>query len=148
MFHIPDKTIVWHLNGYMPLPRRWKVELTAHLWAGTALTPRDIRPQNVLLDELFTARISAFGLAKCEDEVILVDWACDCYKDGNLELLVENDEEALGDMKRVKKFVMIAIWCIQEDPSLSPTMKKVTQMLEGAVEVSGPPEPSSLISSI
>ncbi|GFZ18210.1 receptor-like protein kinase 1 [Actinidia rufa] len=166
----------------------------------------DIKPQNVLLDDLFTARISDFGLAKllnrnqtrtttairgtkgyvapewfknmaitakvdvysfgvllleliccrknfelngnCEDEEILVDWAWDCYKDGKLELLVKNDEEALGDMKRVEKFVMIAIWCIQEDPSLRPTMKKVTQMLEGAVEVSGPPDPSSFISSI
>ncbi|GFZ20742.1 receptor-like protein kinase 1 [Actinidia rufa] len=82
----------------------------------------------------------------CENDVILVD--CDCYKDGKLELLVENDDEALGDMKRVEKFVMIAIWCIQEDPSLRPTMKKVTQMLEGAVAVSVPPDPSSFISSI
>ncbi|KAK7819692.1 g-type lectin s-receptor-like serine/threonine-protein kinase lecrk1 [Quercus suber] len=61
---------------------------------------------------------------------------------------VENDEEAKNDMKRVQKYVMIAIWCIQEDPSLRPTMKKVVQMMEGAVEVSVPPGPSSFISSI
>ncbi|XP_057484154.1 G-type lectin S-receptor-like serine/threonine-protein kinase LECRK3 isoform X1 [Actinidia eriantha] len=166
----------------------------------------DIKPQNVLLDDLFTARISDFGLAKllktnqtrtttairgtkgyvapewfknlpitakvdvysfgilllevifcrksleleaaCENEVILADWAYDCYKEGKLSLSFENDEEALCDMNRVEKFVMIAIWCIQEDPSLRPTMKKVTQMLEGAVEVSAPPDPSSFISSI
>ena len=33
MFDVPgdrDKTIVWHVNGYMPVPRGWKVELTAH----------------------------------------------------------------------------------------------------------------------
>ncbi|KAK7844728.1 g-type lectin s-receptor-like serine/threonine-protein kinase lecrk2 [Quercus suber] len=69
-------------------------------------------------------------------------------KDRKLNLLVENDEEAIDDMKRVKKYVMIAIWCIQEDPSLRPTMKKVVQMMEGAVEVSVPPGPSSFISSI
>ena len=59
-----------------------------------------------------------------------------------------NDEEAIHDMKRVEKYVMIAIWCIQEDPSIRPTMKKVVQMMEGAVEVSVPPTPSSFISSI
>ncbi|KAK0603924.1 hypothetical protein LWI29_010159 [Acer saccharum] len=81
-----------------------------------------------------------------EDQMVLSDYAYDCFRDGNLDLLVEKDEEVMNDMKRVKKFVMIAIWCIQEDPSLRPTMKKVTQMMEGAVEVSTPPDPISFIS--
>ncbi|KAJ6702595.1 G-TYPE LECTIN S-RECEPTOR-LIKE SERINE/THREONINE-PROTEIN KINASE SD2-5 [Salix koriyanagi] len=80
--------------------------------------------------------------------MVLAYWAYDCYKDGEVGLLVEADEDAVLDMKRVVKFVMIAIWCIQEDPSLRPTMKKVTQMMEGTVEVSAPPDPSSFISSI
>ncbi|KAJ6340943.1 hypothetical protein OIU78_009172 [Salix suchowensis] len=83
-----------------------------------------------------------------EDQMVLAYWAYDCYKDGEVGLLVEADEDAVLDMKRVVKFVMIAIWCIQEDPSLRPTMKKVTQMMEGTVEVSAPPDPSSFISSI
>ncbi|KAK7844733.1 g-type lectin s-receptor-like serine/threonine-protein kinase lecrk2 [Quercus suber] len=68
--------------------------------------------------------------------------------DRKLELLVENDEEALSEKKRMEKYVMIALWCIQEDPSLRPTMKKVVQMMEGAVEVSVPPDPSSFIMSL
>ena len=44
--------------------------------------------------------------------MILADWAYDCYADKKLNLLVENDEEATDDMKRVKQYVMIAIWCI------------------------------------
>ncbi|GKD02313.1 hypothetical protein Tco_1177287 [Tanacetum coccineum] len=43
---------------------------------------------------------------------------------------------------------MVAIWCVQETPSLRPTMRKVIQMLEGAVEVTEPPCPSPFSSSV
>ncbi|KAL4612166.1 hypothetical protein ACB092_08G179500 [Castanea dentata] len=177
-----------------------------HEECSTQIIHCDIKPQNILLDDSFSARISDFGLAKLlktdqsrtatrirgtkgyvalewfknmpvtikvdvysfgillleliccrksfeaepkdEDQMILADWAYDCYKDRKLELLVENDEDATDDMKRVEKYVMIAIWCIQEDPSLRPTMKKVVQMMEGSIEVSVPPGSSSFISSM
>ena len=80
--------------------------------------------------------------------MILADWAYDCYNERKLDLLVEKDEEAIDDLKRVENYVMIETWCIQEDPSLRPTMKKVVQMMEGAVEVSFPPGPSSFSSSL
>ncbi|RVX12751.1 G-type lectin S-receptor-like serine/threonine-protein kinase LECRK1 [Vitis vinifera] len=160
----------------------------------------DIKPQNILLDDFLTARISDFGLAKLlktdqtqtttgirgtkgyvapewfktvpvtakvdvysfgivllelifcrknfepavedENQMVLADWAYDSYLERKLDLLVEKDQEALDNMEKLEKFVMIAIWCIQEDPSQRPTMKKVTQMLEGAIEVPLPPDPS------
>ncbi|KAA8549585.1 hypothetical protein F0562_001397 [Nyssa sinensis] len=106
----------------------------------------DVYSFGILLLELICCRRSVETDASSDNEIILSDWTYDCYKEGKLHLLLENDEEAIHDMKRFEKFVMIAIWCIQEDPLLRPTMKKVTQMLEGAVEVSVPPDPSSFIS--
>ncbi|XVF60816.1 hypothetical protein PTKIN_Ptkin08bG0078300 [Pterospermum kingtungense] len=73
-------------------------------------------------------------------EVILVDLVYDCYRIRRLDKLVENVESKI-DMRRLERLVMVAIWCIREDPSLRPSMKMVTQMLEGVVQVSVPPCP-------
>ncbi|KAK3443535.1 hypothetical protein EUGRSUZ_B03649 [Eucalyptus grandis] len=172
--------------------------LYLHEECKTQIIHCDIKPQNILLDEYYNARISDFGLAKLlisqththtairgtrgyvapewfrnmpitvkvdvysfgvllleticcrrsidieagnEERVILADWAYDCYREGALEELVEKDEAALNDMKKLERFVRVAIWCIQEDPALRPTMKKVMLMLEGIIQVSAPPSP-------
>ncbi|XXG46272.1 hypothetical protein AAC387_Pa02g1156 [Persea americana] len=175
-----------------------------HEECSTQIIHCDINPQNILLDESFTPRISGFGLAKLmkadqtrsitsirgtrgyvspewfknmpittkvdvysfgvllleilccrrnieadlenEERVILTDWAYDCYSETKLDLLVENDEEAMDDMKKVERMVMVAIWCIQENPMMRPGMMKVTEMLEGVVEVSKPLQPYSISS--
>ncbi|CAN1750420.1 G-type lectin S-receptor-like serine/threonine-protein kinase LECRK1 [Linum perenne] len=81
------------------------------------------------------------------EEVILAEWAYECYTEGKLKKLVNNDLEATADMGKVERFVKVAIWCIQDDPSMRPGMKKVVHMLEG-VNVPLPPDPTSFISSI
>ena len=100
----------------------------------------DVYSFGVTLLEIICGKSSvAFAL---QEEEALIDWAYECYKDKKLEKLIENDEEASNDMKRLERLVIVTIWCIQEDPSLRPSMKKVTQMLEGVIEVFVPPNPS------
>ncbi|XP_062083931.1 G-type lectin S-receptor-like serine/threonine-protein kinase LECRK3 [Humulus lupulus] len=107
----------------------------------------DVYSYGIMLLEIICCRKN-FEQEIEEDQMVLADWAYDCYRDDQLSLLLKNDHEAMSDMGKVEKYVMVAIWCIQEDPSLRPTMKKVTQMLEGTVEVSIPPDPYSFISSL
>ncbi|KAM0069063.1 putative protein kinase RLK-Pelle-SD-2b family [Helianthus debilis subsp. tardiflorus] len=169
-----------------------------HEECSTQVIHCDIKPQNILLDDCYNAKISDFGLAKllmmdqsrtstgirgtkgyvapewfrstpitvkvdvysfgvlllemisCRKSVVinesdskdvvvvLTDWAWDCYQEGRLEVFLENDLEALDDYKRLTMFVKVGLWCVQENSSMRPTMKKVIQMLEGVVEVNEP----------
>ncbi|OAY44731.1 G-type lectin S-receptor-like serine/threonine-protein kinase LECRK3 [Manihot esculenta] len=107
---------------------------------GSITVKIDVYSYGVVLLELICCKSSvAFGMG--DQEEALMDWIYECYCKKKLGELVENDEEARNDMKRLERLVMVAIWCIQEDPSLRPTMKKVTQMLEGVTHVSVPPRP-------
>ncbi|KAL7617820.1 hypothetical protein Lser_V15G02563 [Lactuca serriola] len=175
-----------------------------HEECSTQIIHCDIKPQNILLDDYFNAKISDFGMAKLlmlnqshtntgirgtkgylapewfrntpvtvkvdvysfgvllleiiscrkslvfesDDEgmVVLTDLAWDCYQEGRLEAFVENDMEALNDHKKLATFVMVGLWCVQENSSLRPTMRKVNQMLEGGIEVVEPPCPYSSFS--
>lgn len=71
-----------------------------------------------MLMEMICCRKSFEPEREKEEEVVLTDWVYDCYREGRLELLVTNDEEAINDMKKLEMLVMVGIWCIQEDPSL------------------------------
>ncbi|KAI5675228.1 hypothetical protein M9H77_06178 [Catharanthus roseus] len=102
----------------------------------------DVYSFGILLLELVCCRKNVETEMKDEKQVILSEWAYDCYEEGKVHLLIAFDEEAQDDFKRVGNFVMIAIWCIQEEPSLRPSMKRVVQMLEGSVQVSVPPYPN------
>lgn len=169
-----------------------------HEECSTQIIHCDIKPQNILLDDSLTAKISDFGLAKLlvnhqsrtltgirgtkgyvapewfrntpvtikvdvysfgvvlleiiccrrcveielERAAILIEWAYECYKKGELKSLVESDEEALVELKKVEKLVRVAIWCVQDLPLLRPSMREVTHMLEGVLEdVAAPPCP-------
>nr|DAD29968.1 TPA_asm: hypothetical protein HUJ06_031436 [Nelumbo nucifera] len=62
-----------------------------------------------MLLELLCCRRSIEPKLEDENKVILIDWAYDCYTEGRLDKLAENDEEEMDDMKGLEKFVRITI---------------------------------------
>ncbi|KAE8716980.1 hypothetical protein F3Y22_tig00110076pilonHSYRG00004 [Hibiscus syriacus] len=77
------------------------------------------------------------------DSRMLTYWAYDFFNiEGAIEALIGDDMEAINDRMSLERFLMTALWCIQEDPYLRPTTRKVTHMLGGVVQVTIPPDPS------
>ncbi|KAI3778754.1 hypothetical protein L2E82_08137 [Cichorium intybus] len=79
------------------------------------------------------------------NEVILEDWVYECYETDQLLKLV-NDEDV--DRRTLDRMIKIGLWCIQEEPSLRPSMKTVMLMLEGTVKIPVPPDPTSFLSVV
>ncbi|XXG56643.1 hypothetical protein AAC387_Pa03g4005 [Persea americana] len=88
----------------------------------------DVYSYGVMLMEIICCRKNIVLEQQNYDEAILTVWAYDCYKNGRLDMLVDHEEEALNDTGKLNRLVMVAIWCIQEEPSLRPSMKKGRQI--------------------
>ncbi|XP_061376418.1 G-type lectin S-receptor-like serine/threonine-protein kinase SD2-5 [Gastrolobium bilobum] len=167
----------------------------------------DIKPENVLLDDNFSAKVSDFGLAKLMTReqshvfttlrgtrgYLAPEWITnyaiseksDVYSYGMVlleiiggrknydptkssekshfptfafKMMEEGKVKDILDSKlktyengvdvRVHIAVKVALWCIQEDMSLRPSMTKVVQMLEGLCTVPKPPTCSPMASRL
>ncbi|XP_072969290.1 G-type lectin S-receptor-like serine/threonine-protein kinase LECRK2 [Typha angustifolia] len=119
--------------------------VAAEWFRNSAITAKvDVYSFGVMLLELVCCRKNLEQDAEDEAATVLTFWAYDCMRGGRMEVLVEGDEEAAAEMRTVERFVMVAFWCIHEEPSLRPAMNNVVQMLEGVVDVSVPPDPYPL----
>ncbi|KAB2616948.1 G-type lectin S-receptor-like serine/threonine-protein kinase RLK1 [Pyrus ussuriensis x Pyrus communis] len=80
-----------------------------------------------------------------DEEAILDELAYHCFETGELGKLVGEEEVNTRQFERMLK---VGLWCIQDEPSLRPSMKKVLLMLEGTVDIPIPPNPISFLSTI
>ncbi|KAK4843420.1 hypothetical protein QYF36_007860 [Acer negundo] len=67
-----------------------------------------------------------------EDQVILENWVYQCFEGGDLSQLAGIEEV---EPKQLERTIKVAHWCILDEPSLRPSMKKVLLMLEGTVDI-------------
>ncbi|PRQ49141.1 putative protein kinase RLK-Pelle-SD-2b family [Rosa chinensis] len=79
------------------------------------------------------------------DEAILDELVYHYFESGELSKFLGDEEINRRQFERVIK---VGLWCIQDEPSLRPYMKKVLLMLEGTVDIPIPPNPSSFLNTI
>ncbi|MCO5606793.1 hypothetical protein L7F22_060983 [Adiantum nelumboides] len=128
------ETIVRGTRGYMA-PEWLRM-------AGQITEKADVYSYGVTLLELLSGRRNYEGTLESRWGY-LPEWALhnltsegDSRADEILDevILEEKDPSA-------KRALIVALWCLQEDPTMRPAMSRVVQMLEGLVDVPPPPPP-------
>ncbi|KAK8575356.1 hypothetical protein V6N13_033394 [Hibiscus sabdariffa] len=75
-----------------------------------------------------------------EEEVVLEEWVYHCFEATELGKLLAGDE--VVEEKQLERMVKVGLWCVLDEPTLRPSMKKVLLMLEGTVDIPIPPSPT------
>ncbi|CDP04767.1 unnamed protein product [Coffea canephora] len=105
----------------------------------------DVYSFGIMLLEIICCRKSV-DCTSPENEAILEEWANQCFEAGELYKLVGDEE--VDDVRELERMIKIALWCIQEEPALRPSMKKVLLMLEGTGDIPIPPSLPSFSSAL
>ncbi|GLT79693.1 hypothetical protein SLA2020_511730 [Shorea laevis] len=68
-------------------------------------------------------------------------WAARQIIEGNVAAIVDSRLGVAYNIEEAERLALVAIWCIQDEEEMRPTMGMVVKMLEGVVEVPIPPPP-------
>jgi hypothetical protein len=111
-------------------------------------TKADVYSFGVVLLEIITCRRCQEPLppedhlhgGSDDETVTLFGWAGQLVGAGRTELMLPGVDDDYGDgvaaaadMERVERFARVALWCVEANPVVRPTMHQVVQMLEGGV---------------
>ncbi|KAK8615396.1 hypothetical protein V6N13_016988 [Hibiscus sabdariffa] len=92
----------------------------------------DVYSFGMLLMEMAGRRRNLDAFAEKSSEIYFPSWIYDRFDRGE-DLELEDATES--ERKMVRKMIIVAFWCIQIKPTDRPSMSKVIEMLEGAVEL-------------
>ncbi|KAF7850482.1 hypothetical protein BT93_L5463 [Corymbia citriodora subsp. variegata] len=99
----------------------------------------DVYSFGKLLMEMATGRKNAEEVTEYSSHTYFPLWVHDQLSEG---LDIPMGEASEEDRIIIKKMIIVALWCIQLNPSEHPSMHKVLQMLEGEVDdLQIPPKP-------
>ncbi|XP_028059692.1 rust resistance kinase Lr10-like isoform X2 [Camellia sinensis] len=100
----------------------------------------DVYSFGMLLMEMAGRRRNLNVFADHTSQIYFPSWVYDQSREGTEIEMGQITEE---ERAMVKKMIIVALWCIQMNPSDRPSMSKVVEMLEGNVELlQMPPKPS------
>ncbi|XP_028779533.1 G-type lectin S-receptor-like serine/threonine-protein kinase LECRK1 [Neltuma alba] len=136
------------------LPEHSRMRSTSELTSGYVAPERqkdastsvkvDIYSYGVVLLEIICCRRNIDVNVPSEEEIMLSTWVYNCFVRGELKKLVSVDEDV--EWMTLERMVKVALWCVQEDLSLRPSMKNVILMLEGLKHIPIPLSPIPLAS--
>jgi len=98
----------------------------------------DVYSFGILLLEVVGGKKNVENKMESTSQVYFPEWIYNFLEQKeDLRVLIEDNEDA----KIAKKLAIVGLWCIQWHPASRPSMKVVTQMLEGGNELTMPPNP-------
>ncbi|KAM7472221.1 hypothetical protein LguiA_010404 [Lonicera macranthoides] len=121
--------------------------------SGVAITTKaDVYSYGMTLLELIGGRRNVEGLLECGggegggkgDKWFFPPWAARRIIEGNVGAVVDERLGGVYNEAEAERVGLVAVWCIQDEEEMRPTMGMVVKMLEGVIEVSVPPPPKLL----